>query len=96
MGPIPGWLIMVIWLISVVIRHTLRFVNWFLGLIGLALVPRRSIKSLIEYSNALEINRPVGPSGALWIRDCADVMSLTDTDRNSETVKRFRRERRGL
>lgn len=67
----------------------MRLLNRIIGVFGVALVPRKSVKSLIEYSNALEVYRPVGPPGAAWIRRCARVMPLYDTDRNSRTVRDF-------
>jgi hypothetical protein len=72
----------------------LKLINRAVGLLGVAVVPRRSVKSLIEYSNALEVNRPVGPPGAEWIRQCAQVMPLRESDRHSSTVALFLRENR--
>lgn len=68
----------------------MRLLNRALWWLGVQLVPNPpSVKSLIEYANALEVNRPVGPSGALWLRRVARGAALTDADRNSATVERF-------
>jgi hypothetical protein len=68
----------------------MRLLNRALWWLGVQLVPNPpSVKSLLEYANALEVNRPVGPSGAAWLRRVARVTPQTDTDRNSATVERF-------
>jgi len=69
----------------------MRILNRLLWWFGVQVVPRpASVKSLIEYANSIEVMRPVGPSGAAWIRQCADVCYMVDTDRNSHTVRSFR------
>lgn len=66
----------------------IRQLNYLLWWFGVQVVPRpASVKSLIEYSNALEVYRPVGPPGARWIRSCAQVVARLDTDRRSDTVR---------
>lgn len=48
-----------------------------------------SVKSLIEYANTIEAVRPMGPSGAGWIRACALVTAVTGWDKQSDTVREF-------
>jgi hypothetical protein len=68
----------------------MKLLNRLLWWVDVQLVPAPpSVKSLIEYANALETSRPVGPSGAHWLRKVARVTAQTYTDRNSATVERF-------
>lgn len=69
----------------------LGFVNRLFAWTGLALVERESVKSLIECGNIIECHHPARTGAASWIRHVARVMPLTKVDRNSETVRLFRR-----
>lgn len=71
-------------------RGHVRLLNRILWWFGVQLVPRAaSVKALIEYANALDVTRPVGPSGAGWIRGAALTHALTESDKNSDTVREF-------
>lgn len=67
----------------------LRFLNLIIGLFGLALVPRHSVKMIIEYGNIIEARTGI-PGSVRWLRRCALVMPMTDTDKCSNTVENFR------
>ncbi len=72
-------------------RPILRAWNWLFAWTGLALVERESVKMLIEKANVVESFHPLRTGAASWLRHAARVMPLTETDRNSKTVKEFRR-----
>lgn len=67
----------------------MRYLNRLLGRTGYALVPRHSVKMLLEQSNCVEHLHPSRTAAAAWLRRVARVMPLTETDRNSSTVRRF-------
>lgn len=69
--------------------RALRFVNRLLGLAGVALVPRYSVKMIIEQGNVVESFHP--SRSARWLRRVAMVMPLDDTDKCSRTVEEFRK-----
>lgn len=69
----------------------LRTFNRLFAWTGLALVERTSVKGLIERADVLECHHPSRTGAASWVRHVARVMPLTGTDRESETVRRFRR-----
>ena len=67
----------------------MRTLNRLLGLFGVALVPRKSVKMLIEYGNTLESFHPSRTGAARWVRHVARVMPLDDVDKGSRTVQQF-------
>lgn len=68
----------------------MRILNRLIGWTGFVLVPKKSVKMLIEYSNVVEHHHPSRTSAALWLRRVARIMPLDETDRNSRTVAQFR------
>lgn len=67
----------------------MRLLNRLIGWTGYVLVPRHSVKMLIEKANVVEHHHPSRTAGALWLRRVARVMPLDETDRNSRTVAEF-------
>jgi hypothetical protein len=72
-------------------RPLLRTLNRLFAWTGLTLVEHESVKMLIEQANVVESFHPSRTGAASWLRHVARVMPLTETDRNSKTVKEFRR-----
>lgn len=68
----------------------MKAINRLLRWTGFALVPRHSVKMLLEQANCVEHLHPSRTAAAAWLRRVARIMPLTETDRNSSTVRQFR------